>query len=78
MFDIERLLKVTYYIRRGGETIWSSAQAAADKTLQGPDEAHTANIDGGKSMRRFWVDRSWSVKDKREKVYTAYGMLNAM
>jgi hypothetical protein len=29
-------------------------------------------------MRRFWVDRSWSVKDKREKVYTAYGMLNAM
>jgi hypothetical protein len=40
MFAIERLLSVTYYIRRGGKTICRCAQAAADKGPQEPKAGH--------------------------------------
>jgi hypothetical protein len=41
MFATERLLSVTYYIRRRGETICRCAQAAADKGLREPKTVGT-------------------------------------
>lgn len=46
MFDIERLLKVTYYIRKGRQS-GVVPRTQQRRSCRDQNEAHTARVDGG-------------------------------